>query len=264
MNASDNRRTVLVTGAEGLIGTVVRERLGDRYDLRALTLEPQPYPSYVADIAEYDALPPAFAGVDAVVHLAGSPAVETPWEPVLRNNIIGTRNVFEAAREAGVQRVVFASSNHAIGMYEIDGAPSIYALGDPRVYDAHAEPRPDSLYGVSKLFGEAIGRMHHDLHGMAVICLRIGTVRPDDDPASEATLQAIPEPLAFLNPKQRRERTRATWLSHRDCANLIACALDAPADWAIVYGISNNSRQFWSLDDARALLGYAPNDAAPI
>ena len=117
-------RRVLVTGAEGTIGTAVREHLADRYELTSLTLTPQEFPSHVADIADLDAILPAFENVDAVVHLAASAALETPWDDVLHNNIVGTYNVFEAARQAGVSRVVFASSNHVVGMYEMDGAPA--------------------------------------------------------------------------------------------------------------------------------------------
>ncbi len=261
---ADSTSTVLVTGAEGTIGTAVRDHLGGRYTLRSLTRTPQPFPSHVADIADLDAIRPAFDGVDAVVHLAASPAVETPWAEILPNNLVGTYNVFEAARQAGVGTVVFASSNHAIGMYELDGGPSLYELDDPRVYDERVDVRPDSLYGVSKLYGEALGRMYHDLHGMRVVCLRIGSVRADDDPASPAVLASVPALLAHLSPEERRRRMRATWLSRRDCAELIARAIDTEGvGWAIVYGISDNPRQFWSLDSARGLLGYEPRDRAP-
>jgi len=109
-------RRVLVTGAEGTIGAAVREHLAQRYELSSLTLTAQEFPSHVADIAELGAILPAFEGVEAVVHLAASPAIETPWDDVLHNNIVGTYNVFESARRAGVERGVFASSNHAIGM----------------------------------------------------------------------------------------------------------------------------------------------------
>ncbi len=260
----DGKKRVLVTGAEGTIGTAVREFLGERYELRSLTLTPQAFPSHVADIADLEAIQPAFAGVDAVVHLAASPAVETPWEKILPNNLIGTYNVFEAAREAAVGTVVFASSNHAIGMYELDGAPALYQLDDPRVYDETAELRPDSLYGVSKIYGEALGRLYHERHRMRVVCLRIGSVRADDDPDSPAVLASVPTLLSQLTPEERRKRMRATWLSRRDCAELIARAIDAEeVGWAVVYGISDNPRQFWSLRSARELLGFVPRDRAP-
>ena len=261
---TDRTRRVLVTGAEGVIGTAVREHLGERYDLRALTREPADFPSHVADIADLDAIQPAFAGMDAVVHLAASPSVETPWEEILPNNLIGTYNVFEAARRAGVGAVVFASSNHAIGMYELDGAPELYELDDPRVYDHTVEVRPDSLYGVSKVYGEALGRYYAERHDLRVHCLRIGAVRAGDDPLDPAVLASPPALLDLPTAEERRQRMRAVWLSRRDCAQLIARCLEAEhVPWAVVYGVSANPRRFWDIEHARALLGYEPQDRAP-
>jgi NAD+ dependent glucose-6-phosphate dehydrogenase len=253
-------RRVLVTGAEGTIGTAVREHLADRYELVSLTLTPQEFPSHVADIYELDAIRPAFDGVESVVHLAASPAIETPWDDVLRNNIVGTYNVFEAARQAGVSRVVFASSNHAVGMYEVEGAPGLYDVDDERSYDHTVEIRPDSLYGVSKAYGEALGRMYVESHGLRVFCLRIGAVRQNDDPTEPSE-----NPLIDLDSEGRRNRMRAVWLSRRDCAELIAACLDVEdVAWALVYGVSANPRRFWDLEHARELLGWEPQDAAPV
>ena len=252
-------RRILVTGAEGTLGTAVREHLAARYELTSLTLTPQQFPSHVADIADLEAIRPAFEGVDAVVHLAASAGLETPWDDVLRNNIVGTYNVFEASRLAGVSRVVFASSNHVIGMYELDGAPDLYGVDDERSYDHAAELRPDSLYGVSKAYGEALGRMYMERHGLRVFCLRIGAVRAHDDPTTPAT-----SPLLDLDDEGRRNRLRAVWLSRRDCAELIAACLDVEdVSWAVVYGVSANPRRFWDLRHARELLGWEPQDAAP-
>jgi nucleoside-diphosphate-sugar epimerase len=258
------KQRVLITGAEGTIGTILRQHLADRYHLSALTRDPAPFPSHVADVADLEAIAPAFAGVDAVVHLAASSAVETPWAEILPNNLVGTYNAFEAARRAGVGTVVFASSNHTIGGYELDGAPDLYELDDPRAYDHAAELRPDSLYGVSKVYGEALGRLYADQYGLRVVCLRIGSVRAEDNPTSPSVLTSGPAMLQGLTPEQRRKRMRATYLSHRDCAQLVSRALDA-ADvrFAVVYGISNNPRQFWDISHAREVLGYAPQDAAP-
>lgn len=253
-------RRILVTGAEGMIGTAVREHLAGRYELTSLTLKPQEFPSHVADIAELDAIRPAFENVDAVVHLAASAAIEAPWDDVLRNNIVGTYNVFEASRAAGVARVVFASSNHAIGMYELDGAPALYDPDDERSYDHTAEIRPDSLYGVSKAYGEALGRLYMERHGLRVFCLRIGAVRADDDPTAPTA-----SPLIDLDSEGRRNRLRAVWLSKRDCAGLIARCLDVEdVSWAVVYGVSRNPRRFWDLSHARELLGWEPQDSAPV
>ena len=253
-------RRVLVTGAEGTIGTAVREHLAEHYELACLTLTPQRFSSHVADISDLDAIRPAFENVDAVVHLAASPAIETPWEEVLRNNIVGTYNVFEAARSAKVERIVFASSNHVVGMYELDGAPTIYGSDDRRRYDHTAAIRPDSLYGVSKAYGEALGRFYADRHGLRVFCLRIGAVRASDDPTIPSE-----NPLLDLDADGRRNRMRAVWLSRRDCAELIARCLDVEdVPWAVVYGVSGNARRFWDLTHARDLLGWEPQDAAPI
>ncbi len=258
------RRRVLVTGAEGTIGTAVRRELGERYELSALTLTPQGFPSHVADIADLEAIGPAFEGVEAVVHLAGSPAVETPWKEVLPNNIVGTYNVFEAARRAGVERVVFASSNHTIGMFELDGAPGLYAVDDGREYDHTVELRPDSLYGVSKAFGEALGRHYMERYGLRVFCLRIGGVRAEDDPTSPAISERAPALLEHLTVEERGQRMRAVWLSQRDCCELIARCLDVEdVPWAVVYGVSANPRRFWDLAHAQELLGWEPRDGAP-
>jgi NAD+ dependent glucose-6-phosphate dehydrogenase len=253
-------RRILVTGAEGVIGTAVREHLAGRYELTSLTLTEQAFPSHVADISDLDAIRPAFEGVDAVVHLAASAELETPWGDVLRNNIVGTYNVFEAARLAGATRVVFASSNHVIGMFELDGAPALYDPDDDRSYDHTAEIRPDSLYGVSKAYGEALGRMYMERHGLRVFCLRIGAVRAHDDPTSPTA-----NPLIDLDAQGRRNRLRAVWLSRRDCAELIASCLDVEdVSWAVVYGVSSNPRRFWDLTHGRELLGWEPRDSAPV
>jgi nucleoside-diphosphate-sugar epimerase len=229
--------------------------------LTNLTHRPADFPSHVADVADLEAIRPAFEGVDAVVHLAASASVQAPWSDVLHNNLIGTYNVYEAARLADAGCVVFASSNHAVGMYEVEAAPGIYALDDPRVIDHHADIRPDSLYGVSKAYGEALGRYYAENHGLRVLCLRIGTVRADDDPRSPEIAGA--SSWLPLTPEQAYDRLRATWLSQRDCAELIACCIEAEqVQFGIYYGISNNPRQFWDIAHAREEIGYEPKDSA--
>ncbi|MBA2521423.1 MAG: NAD(P)-dependent oxidoreductase [Chloroflexia bacterium] len=265
MTESKRKRRVLLTGAEGTIGAVVREFLSDQYEIRSLTWQAEDFPSHVGDISDYEAIRPAFDDIDVVVHMAASSAIETPWEDILPNNLIGTYNVFEAARDAGVGAVVFASSNHAVGMFEVSGSPGLYELDDPRVYDHTVEIRPDSLYGVSKAYGEALGRFYMEQHGMRVVCLRIGAVRAGDDPYAP-TIINTPRPLIEpLTPEQRRQRMRAMWMSRRDCAQLVSRSIEADdVPWAIVYGISNNPRQFWDLSHAREVLGFNPEDSAPV
>ena len=255
-------RRVLVTGANGLIGGIVRRHLGGQYSLSFLAREPAQPPTHVGDIRDLASIQPAFVGADAVVHLAAASSVDASWDEVLADNVTGTYSVFEAARRAGVRRVVLASSNHTIGMYEAEAAPAIYGLADERTFDALTPARPDSLYGVSKVFGEALGRLYSDRYGLEVVCLRIGTVLADDDPTRAVAgrpFEAFPE----LTAEQARHRLRATWLSHRDCARLIRAALEAPVHWAVVYGTSDNPRRLWDLQGARDLLGYEPLDSAP-
>jgi nucleoside-diphosphate-sugar epimerase len=254
--------TIAITGAGGIIGRVLRRELADLYDLRLITRRPADFPSFLADVSDLDTLVPHFEGVDAVVHLAAAATVEAPWEQVLSANLIGTYNVFEAARRTGVELVVFASSNHAVGMYEVENAPALYGLDDDRRWDERAEVRPDSLYGASKVFGEAVGRYYVDVHGLRVICLRIGSVLDDDDPRSERV--AAGPAWMSLDRRSALARLRATWLSQRDCAQLVRRCLEATdVRWTVAYGISDNPRQFWDLRSARDTLGFSPIDRAP-
>lgn len=258
-------KTLLITGAEGNIGSGLRRNLADRYALRSLTREPvDGLDSVAGDIAELDAILPAFDGVDAVVHLAASATVDAEWKDVLHNNIEGLYNVFEASRLKGVKQVVFASSNHAVGGYEADGAPTMYRRSSGVMVGIAAALRPDSLYGVSKAFGEALGRYFVEKFGLQVYCLRIGSVLADDDPRSEAiTKGAGPFWLPPMSPEDRLRRYAATWLSHADLACLVdACLRAEGIDFGIYYGVSDNPYRFWTLDNAKAELGYWPRDAA--
>jgi nucleoside-diphosphate-sugar epimerase len=150
---------------------------------------------------------------------------------VLENNIIATYNVFEAARLTGVKRIVFASTNHVMGMYDRDHQWPIYA--DQPV-------RPDSLYGVSKAFGENLGRFWYDQYGISVICLRIGWM--------------LPEP--------KDDISRWMWLSPRDCAQVVSRALETDLGFGVFYAVSANSRRHWDITDTIERLGYRPQDDA--
>jgi nucleoside-diphosphate-sugar epimerase len=238
-------KRVLVTGADGLVGGIVMNRLHDRYDLRPLTHEE-------VDIADAAALRAHVEGIDAVVHLAAAAAVDSTWETVLPANVVGVRNVYEAARAAGVGLVVFASSNHAVGMYQRDGSLWTDDPARPRRIDADDPVRPASLYGASKAWGEALGRFYAETTELRVICLRIGWVTEDDRVPNSG-------PDATLDER----RARGMWLSHADCASLVAAALDAPGvvRWGIVYGVSNNPGRWFDLEAGRRLLGWEPRDS---
>ena len=261
---SPSRKRVVVTGSDGLIGRLALDawRESGAYDVVGIARKPGPYTDILADIVDLDALVAAFDGADVVVHLAATSAVQSAWEAVLPSNLIGTYNVFEAARRAGVEKVVFSSSNHAIGTYETENAPALFELDDDRVWDHTAEIRPDSLYGVSKVYGEAMARYYVDHHGLKAYCLRIGGTRGLDDPSHPENLwkpefDNDPEILAT------RKRMRAVWLSERDCIQLIERCIESDLDWVLCYGISDNPRKFWDIEHAKDVLGYAPQDAAP-
>lgn len=233
----ETRRTrVLITGAGGSIGGSLADLLQERYDLRLIYRSQRPAEPPVddwrtLDLEDLPALTDAMQGIDAVVHMAADPEVEATWDSVLHNNIIGTYNVFEAARQAGVKRIIFASTNHVMGMYDRDGMWPIFA--DQPI-------RPDSLYGVSKAFGEALGRFWYDQHGVSVICLRIGWM--------------LPEP--------HDEIARWMWLSPRDCAQIASRAIESNIGFDIVYAISQNSTRRWDITKTIEHFGYRPQDDA--
>ena len=226
-------RTVLITGAGGGIGTHLRRELAGKYrlklsDIRPLQALSQGETFAAGDIASLDDMLRVASGVDAIVHLGGY-SVEGPWEDILQANIVGWYNVFEAARQNGVKRILFATSNHAVGFYRRDETI------DHRVY-----PKPDGRYGVSKVFGEALGSLYADKYGMEVFCMRIGNV-------NERPLDA---------------RRLAIWFSPRDLAQLVTIGIEHPdIRFEIVYGVSGNTRSWY--DNSNAFrLGYRPQDDA--
>ena len=135
--------------------------------------------------------------------------------------------------------------------------PAGYELADGERIDERVAPRPDSLYGVSKVFAEGLARYYHEAFGLAVVCLRIGFVRGDPDHTFRPAREVPPEWQELVR------RAGAIWLSQRDCVALFTRAVEAEVDWAVVYGTSDNARQMWDLSSARELLGYEPKDRAP-
>jgi uronate dehydrogenase len=230
---------VLLTGAAGRIGTWLRGGLPERgWAIRSLDVVPVPderpgEEQLVADVTDLAAMTDAMQGVTSVVHLAGVVG-ESTWPAIRHANIDGTYATLEAARRAGVQRVVLASSNHATGFTPRPAAGLLR--------EEDAPPRPDTYYGVAKVTMEALGSLYADRYGMDVVCLRIGS--------------AFPEPTTV--------RMLATWLSPADTVALVDAALRAPSPgYAVVWGVSANTRNWWDLSAARAL-GYEPQDDAEV
>ena len=277
---------VLLTGANGTVGTAILSQLGsrDEYEFTRLDKEDDPdHETVVADIGDYDAIKPHFDDHDAVIHLAGVPDVNGSWESVLRNNFIGTYNVLEAAADAEIERFVFASSIHTVGMYEVDFAPEIY---DPE-YNLeleHTTPvRPDSFYGLSKVFAEGLGRLYvesreNPLSGLNSVyettvreypkrfySVRIKTVRDaeHDHPygLAEEGVEAGMWERDSEEYQYMASRLKCTWLSHRDLAQLIEkCLHDNTVDFDIFWGVSDNDGRWVDLEHGRDVLGYDPQD----
>ncbi|AJP01450.1 NAD-dependent dehydratase [Streptomyces cyaneogriseus subsp. noncyanogenus] len=231
-------RTVLLTGAAGGLGTLMRDLLPAYgytlrlFDVRPVEGEPD---AITADLADRDAVREAVRGVDAIIHLAGI-SLEAPFEKILKANIEGTYHVYEAAREEGVRRVVFASSNHAIGCTPRPqgGTP----VEPDRLIPVDTPRRPDTYYGLSKSFGEDLAQLYWDKHGLETVSVRIGS--------------CFPEPTSV--------RMLSVWMSPADGARLFHAALTAEnVGHTVVYGSSANTRLWWDLSSARAL-GYEPQD----
>src|ERR1700686_542894 len=229
---------ILITGAAGKIGDALRNGLRGSYSLiRLLDIAPLGTAEageeiHSADIRDVAAVEKSMKGIDCVVHLAGA-SEEAEWEKVLPLNIEGCYNVFEAARRQGVKRVVFASSNHAVGFHRRE-----------RFIDNTVVPRPDTRYGVSKVFGEAVGRLYADKYGLSVACLRIGTFRVPHRPADARQL--------------------LTWTSHRDMVQLVRRCIDhQDYHFVTVYGVSNNLRSRWDNTNVK-FLGYRPQDDSEV
>jgi nucleoside-diphosphate-sugar epimerase len=239
---------LLITGINGTIGRAIEKPLSASYDVYGLDIT-KPFSDRIfeADISKFDQLLQVMHRLDPlpyVVHLAAKSDASASWSSVLEPNIIGTRNVFEAAREIGVKRIVFASSNHVTGAYE-GFSPHLHLhLQQEPVKIRVTDPiRPDGDYGVSKAFGEALARYYSARWGIESVCLRIGTVRDDDDPTTD-------------------DRVMKTWLSKKDLIQLIERSLDANVTFGIYYGVSNNKGAFWDISNARIDLGYLPQDNA--
>ena len=231
-NPASVQSPVLLTGAAGKIGQMVRPLLAEfGWELHCLDRDPNGDDDVASiDVLDAEALDAATVGCGSVVHLAGIPR-EAPLAEILEANVQGTQAVLDAALRRGIRRVVLASSNHAVGMWERETDADL---------QVDIRPRPDTFYGVAKVAAEALGQLYADRFGLEVVSLRIGTCRSE--------------------PRNRREL--ATWLSPGDAARLLSAALSGEVrGHVIAYGVSANTQAWWDLSTARAL-GYEPQDDA--
>ena len=235
------KRAVLVTGAAGRIGSYLAEHARDKYALRLMVRgdeegidQIRPFGEVVqADLADLARLKELCAGMDTVVHLAGDPGPSSLWQSLLETNIIGTYNMFAAAKTMGVRRVIYASSIHAVSGYP------------PDVQVKTSDPvNPGDLYGVSKCFGEALCRYMAEKEGVSAIALRIGAFQPVETVQSE---EGLPMLDAFV--------------SRRDLNQLLHRCVDAEGiQFAVFHGLSDNRFKRLDISDARTQVGYAPQD----
>lgn len=245
----NGQETIIITGNRGGVGKPLEKGFIDLgFDVYGIARTPSPNPKHLsADITKPGELKLAFdmvlGKVKAVLHIAGNPNRFATWDEVWEPNVEGTRNVLEAARDHHIGTVIYAGSNHAMGMWEGGLDPHLHEQRRPHVYRFKPLYMPDGPYGWSKVMGEIIGREFHDLYGMRFISIRIGTLRPDDDPTTD-------------------ERWwRSTWLSHRDAIALFRAATEADhIGYGIYNGVSNNPRRFWYIGNALRDLGWVPQD----
>ena len=242
-------KNILVTGMSGLIGGLAGRHLAESNNVTALGRQPvDGVSTTVADISDFDAIRPAFEGVDTVIHMSASRG-NAPFQTHLQANIVGVYNVFEAAREAGVRRIVAASSGAVIAGYERDEPYASLARGvrpaeSVELITPTTKVRPTSIYTATKLGGEALAAYFVEAHGMSIICIRVGKVEVEDVPASV--------------------RAAAVWCSHRDIVQMIEICVDAPDDigFEVLYAVSDNPTGYRDWQSARELVGYEPQDSS--
>ena len=240
-------RRVLVTGAAGNIGSAVMRELAGQFHLTGLDVVEASSIAQV-DIADFDSLLPHGAGIDTIVHLGADPNPAASWDSVLRNNLIGTHNVYEAARVQGVRRVVFASSHQSTLGWESDEPYASVLRGAPkppdfRLLSSSTPFRPSGDYGASKAWGEVQGRVYSEHHGLSVIALRIVVCRPEGTPPPD---------------------TPGRWLSHGDAVRAIAASIDAPDElrFGVYYIVSDNADMIFDQEEAQRDLGFVALDGA--
>jgi nucleoside-diphosphate-sugar epimerase len=244
-----DRKNVLITGSSGLIGTVLRNGLGQKYNLSGVDIRPSvEFKCLQADMTNLQAISPAFKGIDTVIDLAAQAENTTEWPRVYENNLPSTYNALEAARRAGVKRLIFASSNHVTGMYEGDHPYSSIVKGNYKGLNPPTIPhitanmpiRPDGPYGIGKAFGESAGRYYSDKFELSVICIRIGSLVKESRP--------------------NNIRHFSTLFTHEDLVQMVDLCISSPDSlkFDIFYGVSGNTWRIWDISHARDVLGYEP------
>ncbi|NKB65665.1 MAG: NAD-dependent epimerase/dehydratase family protein [Candidatus Latescibacteria bacterium] len=238
-----------LTGANGTIGRVLMDGLGDQYQFKAFTRRPVDFPSTLVNFDRAAEVEGAFEGLDAVIHMAADPSPMAPWESVRDHNLEGMYQVLEECRRSGVKRLVFASTNHTQHGNTILTTPETLDPGKQVRMRLDDPPNPDSMYAVSKLFGENMGKLYSQRFGLEFVGLRIGWIVVENDPT-------------IMRGTPAEDYMRAMFLSHRDCIQAHRRALEVDTQYLLAYVVSNNGRRVFDLQATQAGLGFAPEDDA--
>jgi nucleoside-diphosphate-sugar epimerase len=237
-----------ITGGAGTIGTILHTGLKAEHDIvrfdrtaaegvRAVRLD---------NAEQVDGL---FDGLQAVIRLAADPDPGAGWQSVRDNNIEATFQVMEECRRAGVGRVILASTNHVMHGNAILTTPETLDPDKELAMTGQDPPNPDSLYAVSKLFGEHLGKLYSERFAIEFVAMRIGWLVTSDEPGQQKDTPSA-------------DYMRAVWLSHRDCVQVFSRALTAPLRFFVAYATSDNTRNIYDLSETRRILGYQPRDNA--
>ena len=247
-------KKIFITGGTGSIGSILNNHLQKDYEILNLDISKSNKNSsgtIIGDMNNYNDVFEGSKGCSAIIHLGAVVSVDSNWDLVLKNNIESTKNVYESAKNNNIDKVVFASSNHAVGLFENDDPYKQIVAGNYKnidhkkipIIDHNVPIRPDSYYGISKAYGESMGRFYYEMYGIQSINLRIGTVQKIDTPKNSI-------------------RHFATWLSHKDIAQLVEKSLITKLGFEIFYGVSNNKWRFWDIENAYKKIGYEPIENA--
>lgn len=251
-------KSVGITGGAGRIGTALIEDLNSEYAFTIFDIKEAPHTAspraryFRVDLSKAEDITGLFEGLDAIIHLAGDPSTQAPWESVLPNNVMATYNVYEEARRAGVSKIVFASTNHVQHGYTMAHSPATEDLSYVNkngLIKATDPPAPDSLYGVSKLFGEDLGRYYSRFFGIQFVALRIGWAAP----------RVIP-PNVTSAERSLLDHFRVMYISRRDLTDAFHKALELQTDFLVTYAVGNNTPSVFDLSRAKEELGFHPRD----
>ena len=243
------KQRVGITGANGTIGRVLLDGLKSEYELTAFSRRKVDFPTNIVNFDCPEEVMGKFEGLDAIIHLAADPSPLAPWESVRRHNVEAMYQVVEECVRSNVKRLVFASTNHTMHGHTMLTSPETLDATKSVRMKLSDTPNPDSLYAVSKLFGENLGKLYSEKWGLEFISLRIGWMIKQDDPT-------------VMRDTPSEDYMRAMFLSQRECVQAHVKALEVKSNFLIAYVVSNNGRRVFDLEETKINLGFDPKDDA--